>query len=133
MINWAQLTAGVSKSIVQTHQCLSQIKGQWVHQLRLGLKYINAKIHIHNIWTYPVVREHNSHVMDSLLQLQLYNNKIQKINHCHLFLRVTHVSDVAASDGKCIHPDAVDTDPSCFFNGISTLEWPIQSMLNRQS
>jgi hypothetical protein len=126
MINWAQTQAGTSTPVLETHHPLPQMESKWLQHLREGLMSIKATIHLPDTWTYPPVRINDSHIMDDVLTLQLCNEKIRKINYCRQYLQVTHVSDIASSDGKKLHPLILSDQPDKLFNQMPTLNWAIQ-------
>eukprot|EP00957_Ditylum_brightwellii_P030731 2328735-Ditylum_brightwellii.AAC.1 len=51
---------------------------------------------------------------------------LEKINNCRMYLKVEHVTDIATTDEKRIHPQLLETPGRCLNNQKHTVEWPRQ-------
>ena len=125
MINWAQHASGLSTPLLTTHKTILHLEGKWIHQLQTDLALINAKIFIHDIWTYPPTCRNDSHIIDDVLQNVTFPATIQQINYCWLYLQVAHKSDITTSDGTQLIKD-IFSKPIEFTNQQDDINWPIQ-------
>eukprot|EP00957_Ditylum_brightwellii_P006474 490896-Ditylum_brightwellii.AAC.1 len=115
MMTWAQHATGISKPILKTYDHLPHLESKWIKQLCTDLTLINAKIYIHNTWTYPPTCQFDMHIMDDILQYIKSLSIIRKLNYCRLFLQVTCVSNIATSGGKQLI-DNIFSNPHEFTN-----------------
>jgi hypothetical protein len=72
----------------------------WFASLRLFLGCIGAQIEVDNSFALPLQREHDSYIMDAVLESgQFMPIEIDQINYCCLFLQAVMVSDLTLADG----------------------------------
>eukprot|EP00957_Ditylum_brightwellii_P138909 10587894-Ditylum_brightwellii.AAC.1 len=73
----------------------------------------------------PTTCQHDCCIIDRVTQLLLSSLIIQKINYCHLYLQVAHLSDITTSNGTCLVETALK-NLSELNNQQLDLNWPIQ-------
>eukprot|EP00957_Ditylum_brightwellii_P077074 5857545-Ditylum_brightwellii.AAC.1 len=56
---------------------------------------------------------------------------MRKLNYCHIYLQVTHLSDITTSDGKRPHPTIPQATATRLNNQLQCLQWPIQAKPNK--
>jgi hypothetical protein len=77
----------------------------WFASLRLFLGCIRAQIEVDNSFVLPFQREHNSYIMDAVLESgQFMPIEIDQINYCHLFLQAVMVLYLTLADGVQLNP-----------------------------
>ena len=104
-MSWAQMHTGVGWPILQDVSTnLPQFdESHWLRSLRLFLRSIQGQLRLDNPYIPSLQREHDSYIMDHVLQSKQFTNKqIQSINYCRLYLQAVTVSDITNASGNRI-------------------------------
>eukprot|EP00957_Ditylum_brightwellii_P117149 8934374-Ditylum_brightwellii.AAC.2 len=82
----------------------------------------------------PMQQAGDKHLMQEFTESHTVDNKgLEKIKYCRMYLKVEHVTDIATSDGKRIHPQLLEKPGRRLNNQKHTVEWPRQQQPNQQS
>eukprot|EP00957_Ditylum_brightwellii_P159403 12133881-Ditylum_brightwellii.AAC.1 len=134
MIRWGQHTSGVGYSIMKNTGDIPHIEGAWLKNFRDGLHTIGGTLEVMEEWKQPIQWAGDKHLMQEFMESHAVGNKdLEKINYCRMYLKVEHVTDIATSDGKKIHPQLLEKPGRCLNNQKHTVEWPRQQRPNQQS
>eukprot|EP00957_Ditylum_brightwellii_P180250 13731274-Ditylum_brightwellii.AAC.1 len=79
-------------------------------------------------WKQPIQRAGGKHLMQEFMESHTVDNKdLEKINYCHMYLKFEHVTDIATTDGKRIHPQLLEKPGRRLNNQKYAVEWPGQN------
>ena len=98
-LSWLQLSVGVSHPVLeQPLQPLPHIES-FLARLKLSIQMTDTGIP-------PLQREHDTYIMDHILQANHYYTKaeVRKLYHCRLYLQAVTVSDLSQTEGMSIDP-----------------------------
>jgi len=128
-LNHYQLTSGLSQPILEDTRPILWSTARWVNQLREYLHTIKGQIRLRNPWHPPARREHDRHIMDDVLHLQVSKRQALQIQHVRLFLRVTTLSDIVDHRGTHVIPAMIYPVPAAQYDqhyrqNASTMQWP---------
>jgi exonuclease III len=112
---WAQLTAGVSYSIMErTEDPLPHLESKWLASIRTFLASISASLHLDDPGIPPLQREHDWYLMDMIIHSARFSPlEIRKLNYCRLYLQAVTLADISKPNGQELDP--------CFLLGTSSL------------
>jgi len=101
-LHWAQYSVGTSTPILlHPQQKLPHLASKWITSLRNYLAAIEATIEVDSPGVAPLLREHDSHIMDHALQ-HYGPAAVKRISLCCRYMNVQTVSDIATADGSSI-------------------------------
>ena len=87
----------------------------WLASLRDFLANHKLSIQLADPCIPPLQREHDSYIMDHILQSNHYTKaEVRKLNYCRLYLQVVTVSDLTTTDGLSIDPHLLHGLPSAY-------------------
>ena len=101
-IEFLQLTAGIRDPILgskSSYKWLEWVEETWVTDVKLFLLGIGAGIVLKFQWHQKIQREHDSFLMDYILD-ECDKKLSQQTNRCRVFLQVLTVADITTPDGK---------------------------------
>jgi hypothetical protein len=120
MMAWAQLATGMSFQLLSSPELpVPHLECEWWQCIRTGLASINAQIEMTERLVQTQRRAEDQHLMDGIYSCkQFTENQIRRFNACHLYLRVTLLSDISLPCGRCIN--------LAHYNGNITnrISWP---------
>ena len=113
-IAWAQLTVGVSYSILEnTTPPLPHFESKWLHSLRTYLASLQAGIELDDPCIPAPQRQGDSYIMDYVLESKQFSvAEIRHINYCRLYLQAITISDLATAEGSELDNSKLHGQPS---------------------
>jgi hypothetical protein len=114
-----QLTAGLSRPVLEDTQVLPHTEGFWFDSVRSFLHDITGSIKLEDPWCISPLRSNDRHIVDDVLaRSNLTDDEICRFNRCRLFLKVTCLSELIDHTGKRFIPEALTGDIDAFGDPI---------------
>ena len=121
-IGWVQHATGTGISIFKDTRELPHLESKWINFIRQFLRHINATFELDKEFIPTLQREHDSYIMDHILDSKRFSNaEIKRLNYCRQWLQVQTISDITQASGTRLHLE--------FFNGRHTLMTPATTNL----
>lgn len=106
-MRWCQLIAGTSAPILASpHTAMPHVSPSWIMQVRTSLKDTQTSCIMPATGIIPPQRVGDIHIMDVFLS-KYKSAKLQRLNACRLWLKVTCLSDITTADGRRLRPAAL--------------------------
>jgi hypothetical protein len=123
-LHWYQVVAGVSFCpIARPHVKMLYLGSSWLDSTWAFLAHCSATMHIEQAPVPSFQRQHDTCIMDGIIELGLPAIFFERINCCRLYLRVTTLSNICTLHGDRIECKAwlgLGRMPS------SQAGWPVQ-------
>ena len=116
------MTAGTSYSIFQrVYDDLPHLESKWFASMRSFMARVNASFELDHNGVPPLEREHDSHIMDVILESNRFTAaQTRRINYCRLFLQAVTFSDITDATGMQLDASKLNGTPSAM---SSTTTW----------
>jgi len=125
---WAGLSAGLSTSVLSDTRPCSWVPDCWLSRIHRTLSEHRIQIH-HDIWTVSLIRQHDTHIMEAVMELNLKPAQLRQINACQMYLQVTTLAEITDHTGTQLLPQAIlmkgqETPTGLHDISTSLLDWP---------
>ena len=99
-VSWIQHSLGTGISLFQDNRELPHLESKWICFIRQFLRHINATFDIDEEYIPALQREHDSHIMDHILNSNRFSkSEIKKLNYCRQWLQVHTISNLTLASG----------------------------------
>jgi len=126
-----QLMSGLSQPVLQDTRTLPWSNAPWIDTTRQFLHTTQSAVLLNNPWITTTRRQHDRHIMDDILGLNLPKQHAIQLQSVRLYLRVTVLSEITDASGLSLLPTTFKR-PNPRYNEMrddttsSTLRWPNQ-------
>jgi len=129
VIQHYQRMSGLMQLVLQDTQTLPWSNAPWFDTACQFLKSIQSQVILHDLWTTPRWWQHDRHIMDDILGLNLPKTQAIQLQSVWLYLWVTVLSEITNHSGTHIQHTKL-TWPKNWHthykddSSSSTLQWP---------
>jgi len=128
LIRIYQLWMGLWQPILSDTRSCPWVPDHWLLHLQEIMHEQNIKIK-YNTWTIPAIQMNNRFLMEDFSDLDFTRIKLEQLNACRMYLRVTTLAEIMDHTGNMLLPQILSSPKDPIPKGLlgistSTLHWP---------